>query len=1717
VPSPDGRIIKIVSTSGGIASVSVTPSGVVADSATLAKLGITTAERQSLATLYSPGQTLWRVQITHFSPWDCNFPAGPPDGATSPDGKKPDDDDKDPCPEGGSIIECTTQVLGEQLAIVGAPFDLAYRSNRVRGYASGFTQRIRLTGPTLPPSITRVDLTVEVAGRRITQSFSPAANQSFHFKWDGLDAYGRRVTGGQQLRYTVGYVYPMAYLLSADQAAGFGLMCPGSPTTTGASACWLAPPIGFEGREITLPTTYQTIIGGVDEFAKGLGGWTPTIQHMYDRVGRILYEGNGTRRNADLLGGTAVFAGTGARGFSGDGGPATAATFSVITDIKAGPDGSVYIADRSNRRIRRIDKSGIISTFAGTGADGNAGDGGPAMQAQLYPQTLAVGPDGSVYVSTTDNVGSHGPRIKRISPSGIITTIAGNGILCTSYELPSRCGDDGPATQAQFYPIGLDIGPDGTIWVADGAFVLRRIGPDGIVHRVTGDTLGEYCGYGRPVSLHNPDPTCGENKLAAQGRFDGLYDLKTAPDGSLVLADGGNGIIWRVGIDGVFRRIAGTRIFGDTVHFAGDGGPATFARFNALESVVVDAEGNLFVADRQNGRIRRIGTDGIISTVAGNGFVASCCEAGGLPTQLNMRPNAMTIGSDGSLYVVDQDRNRVFALRGVLQSRVASEDGSEIYEFDGAGRHLRTLDGLTGRPIFTFAYSTGGLLLRVTDGDGNVTQIERNGAGSVTAIVSPFGQRTTVGLDANGYLASLTNPAQETIRVQHDSVGLLRSLTDAKNNPPHLFLYDSTGRLTRDTDPGAGYKTLVRQLSDTSMTATVTTTMGRATTHSLFRLSLGDTRRVTTDAAGISTTTIERANGTTATTQPDGTVSTTTIGPDPRLGMAAPITTQFSVVLPSGFSVSGRSSRVATLANPLDPTTLLTQTDSVIVNGAVARTEFNAAARTITEISPEGRQFVAVLDSAGRIAEERAPNEAPVKYTYGARSLLTSVQQAGRTVRYDYDSAGRVKTVVDPLGRIERYAYDSVGRVVQQTLPNLSTILYSYDANGNIASLTPPGQSPHTFKYTSTDLDSIYSPPAAGLTTPSTRFAYNLDHQLVQLTRPDSLTVQLRYDTGGRLDTLILPTGRVRFVYGAQTGQLLSMAGASGSPTATLGFAYDGSLPKASTWSGTIAGSVSATYDANLRLNTLSVNDANPVAFLYDRDNLLTSAGSLSIARQAASGRVTGSTLGGVTSTVAVDDSLMTLSRLSYAFGATTLFDASYVRDSIGRIVGITETVLGATNTRSFGYDSIGRLKQVRVGGVPVADYGYDANGNRTSLVTSSGSVAGVFDAQDRLLSYGANVYSYSSNGELTRKVSGTDTTRYVYDVVGNLLQVRLGNGSTIDYLVDPLNRRVGKKVNGVLARGFLYQGRLAPTAEVDGSNQVVARFVYGTRANVPDYMIKGGVTYRLVSDHLGSVRLVVDVATGNVAQRIDYDEFGRVTQNTSPDFQPFGYAGGMYDAMTGLVRFGARDYDAETGRWTSKDPVGFGGGQENLFAYVGNDPINATDPSGLRCRGIGRELTSFIPVFGPAWDTIDDVQDGEYGWAAIDASLAILDGIGVGELTKLGWKTGSHTWSATRKWLAKQGVAEPDQHVHHAFIDRNGWAKGRLDAIKNQWWNLKPLKPPPGYAMDDWHRMVDGRRPGLNALERAWHGWPDWTKPTGASAIGKAAKVGRSNGCGCR
>jgi RHS repeat-associated protein len=492
--------------------------------------------------------------------------------------------------------------------------------------------------------------------------------------------------------------------------------------------------------------------------------------------------------------------------------------------------------------------------------------------------------------------------------------------------------------------------------------------------------------------------------------------------------------------------------------------------------------------------------------------------------------------------------------------------------------------------------------------------------------------------------------------------------------------------------------------------------------------------------------------------------------------------------------------------------------------------------------------------------------------------------------------------------------------------------------------------------YSRVNLLSSYAPPVVvGAGTLVTNYSYDLDHMLTQVDRPDGLSVVATPDFAGRLQTLTLPTGTITYNYNSTTGNVDSQLGPAGED---LSFGYDGRLPKDITFSGTVAGTVHHDFDDHFRVKTEAINGGSSVTTDYYGDGAPFHVGALTLVRSAQTGLLSSTTLGGTSETY-TPNSFGELQDYAAKFGTTTLLSESYGRDLLGRVHTKTETIDGATHTTRYEYDLQGRLKDVFLDGTLTAHYEYDPNGNRT--LGPAGEV-GIADAQDRLTSYGSATYTYGANGELQTKSDGGQTTSYTYNVLGNLMHVGLPDATAIDYVVDAMGRRVAKKVNGVLVKGFLYRDQLRIAAELDGSNNVVATFVHGSKANVPDYMMKGGATYRIISDYLGSVRLVVNANDGTVAQRMDYDAWGNVLASSSGiGFQPFGFAGGLYDADTGLVHFGARDYDPSVGRWTAKDPILFGGMQANLYVYVGDDPVSLFDPTGLCPTGF---LASLLPDY---------------------------------------------------------------------------------------------------------------------------------------------------------
>jgi sugar lactone lactonase YvrE len=314
----------------------------------------------------------------------------------------------------------------------------------------------------------------------------------------------------------------------------------------------------------------------------------------------------------DPAGNATVIAGTGTAGYSGDGGPATAAQLNGPSGVALGADGSVYIADSGNNRIRRVAPDGTISTIAGTGTTSSnlnlpgpcafSGDGGPAAQAQLCePAELLFDSAGNLYVTDYGN-----RRVRVISPGGVITTVAGYGQIPGAVlgPLPPD-GDGGPAIHGTFnYPGATVFDSAGNLYVSDsGDNIIRKIAPSGIISTIAGTGQSGYAGDGGPALqavLSRPGP------------------LAIDPRGNLFVITG-DSRVREITPDGIIHLVAGTGTGTGLDRAQGDGGPAIDATLNEPGGVAFDAAGNIYIADTSNARLRKIGTNGVITTVAGPG------------------------------------------------------------------------------------------------------------------------------------------------------------------------------------------------------------------------------------------------------------------------------------------------------------------------------------------------------------------------------------------------------------------------------------------------------------------------------------------------------------------------------------------------------------------------------------------------------------------------------------------------------------------------------------------------------------------------------------------------------------------------------------------------------------------------------------------------------------------------------------------------------------------------------------------------------------------------------------------------------------------------------------------------------------------------------------------------------------------------------------------
>jgi RHS repeat-associated protein len=407
-----------------------------------------------------------------------------------------------------------------------------------------------------------------------------------------------------------------------------------------------------------------------------------------------------------------------------------------------------------------------------------------------------------------------------------------------------------------------------------------------------------------------------------------------------------------------------------------------------------------------------------------------------------------------------------------------------------------------------------------------------------------------------------------------------------------------------------------------------------------------------------------------------------------------------------------------------------------------------------------------------------------------------------------------------------------------------------------------------------------------------------------------------------------------------------------------------------------------------------SGSDAVDTPFGRDSDGLLTKVGPFAIKRDGPAGAPT--ELGdGTLTTAYLYDSLGRLEQRTHTVIADQDYKLKLSRDNVGRITKKKETVAGEEHSYDYTYDSDGQLTRVDRDGDAAERYAYDDNGNRTSRQSGEDPIEpSTYDGQDRLTKRAAVDYEFDSDGFLRKR--GLDAFRYSGE--GELLEAEV-TGGTVMYAYDGHRRRVSRTDDSGTTQ-YLYGNpdELFQVTGVRFPSGQLSTFYYDEEGLLVALQ-RGSDRYYVAADLVGTPRVVTD-AGGSVVKTFEYDSFGsKVSENGDASFRlPIGFAGGLVDEVTGLVRFGFRDYDPEAGRWTARDPVLFAGGQGNLYAYAGDDPINNRDPSGLDPDLIlnlpdGPVLGTYRPG-SPAWYAGDNIwiPARAEGWILSDGSFLPFD-----------------------------------------------------------------------------------------------------------------------------
>ena len=436
--------------------------------------------------------------------------------------------------------------------------------------------------------------------------------------YSGLDSFKVRIFDG----------------MAADTTEVHVLINPTSSAIIGGTSCYVG---GYttlydstSDGTYSSSTTSVATVGGTTGIVTGTTVGTSVVTYTLASTGCNVNVTVNVLPYAGLL--IKTIAGNGTAGFSGDGGAGISAKLYQPWGVAADYLGNVFIADADNYRVRKVNASDIITTYAGNGTSGYTGDSGPATAAEInITSAVAVDLAGNRYIADYANY-----CIRKVNASGVITTIAGIA------GLSGFTGDGGPATAAKMSPpTGIAVDASGNVYFADDANSrLRKVSNSGIITTVAGIGSTAFSGDG------------GAATLAAIGQ---PYGVSIDLAGNIYVSDNANARVRKINTSGIISTYAGSASTG----FSGDGGAATLAGLSNPCGIVMDGLGNLYIADASTNRIRKVNNAGIISTVVGNGTAGfggdACIATGGV---LNV-PTGVAVDGNGNLYIADMANQRV--------------------------------------------------------------------------------------------------------------------------------------------------------------------------------------------------------------------------------------------------------------------------------------------------------------------------------------------------------------------------------------------------------------------------------------------------------------------------------------------------------------------------------------------------------------------------------------------------------------------------------------------------------------------------------------------------------------------------------------------------------------------------------------------------------------------------------------------------------------------------------------------------------------------------------------------------------------------------------------------------------------------------------------------------------------------------------------------------